>query len=398
MTGGRLTVCLVAPAMPPTIGGAETLAELLTLTLAGAGVAVRVLTAEAPRPGVAEAVRAAGGDVEVLGSTFGPVDGSVGWEWATFARAEAIHRVCSTGRVDIVHALSHDAIVSACIALAGPGAPACPLVATTSEMSTEDTRFGAARSAFVYGLPIDGLLQLSQYYSDVADRHGCRPRARRVAAAVDVDLFSSGSAERGRRLLGVDLDALLVMCPGRFSLRKGQLDLLAALDLLPAGLRGRVACVLAGSTSSASADHRRRVLDAAGRSGVRCAVTAVARADMPDALAASDLVVMPSHLEGLGFAAIEAMVAGTPVLLADVHGLREIPGAPGQVAFVPAGQPPALAAALADLLSDPDRRRRLAAAGRERALDAFAPRRLAEAAISLYRELLDRPAAHDVAG
>lgn len=46
--------------------------------------------------------------------------------------------------------------------------------------------------------------------------------------------------------------------------------------------------------------------------------------DVRPALWASDLYVMPSQYEGFGIAAVEAMGAGRPVLLADVGGLRDL--------------------------------------------------------------------------
>jgi len=48
------------------------------------------------------------------------------------------------------------------------------------------------------------------------------------------------------------------------------------------------------------------------------------RDDVPELLVAADLFAMPSHTEGLGVAAIEALAAGLPVLASNVGGLPEI--------------------------------------------------------------------------
>ena len=48
------------------------------------------------------------------------------------------------------------------------------------------------------------------------------------------------------------------------------------------------------------------------------------RSDIPNVLKAADVVVMSSHLEGFGLAAVEGMAAGKPVVASDVVGLRDI--------------------------------------------------------------------------
>lgn len=48
------------------------------------------------------------------------------------------------------------------------------------------------------------------------------------------------------------------------------------------------------------------------------------RADIPQMLKASDIVVLSSHWEGFGLAAVEGMAAGKPVIASDVDGLREV--------------------------------------------------------------------------
>jgi starch synthase len=56
--------------------------------------------------------------------------------------------------------------------------------------------------------------------------------------------------------------------------------------------------------------------------------------------------------------------------------------------LVPAGDEEALAAAMTDLASDPDRAARMGAAGRKRAVSEFSWRAIAEQTAALYRGLL----------
>ena len=49
-----------------------------------------------------------------------------------------------------------------------------------------------------------------------------------------------------------------------------------------------------------------------------------ARTDVPELIKAADIVVMSSHWEGFGLAAVEGMAASRPTIASDVDGLREV--------------------------------------------------------------------------
>lgn len=394
-----LQVLVVAPAMPPTIGGAETIAEVLTLGLAGrADTVVHLLTSEPPRPVVVDALSRSGGTLTLVPSELGPKDGFVGWEWATFARAEAIHRVCSEQRIDVVHAMSHDTCLAAAAALAGTELERTPaIVATYSEMSTEDSAFGRARSAHVYRQPVDAMVHLSEFYRAVAARHGCATRRQIVAAAVDPRFFSPADAAAARARFELGADRFVLLCPSRFSRRKGQLDLLDALERLPPAVVERLVVVLAGSVNSASSAFLGQVRDRAGSSPADVRIVEVSRDQMPDMLAASDLVVLPSHVEGLGFSAVEAMAAGRPVLLTRVPGFTEVANADGQVAYTVAQDPATLARDLTQLIDSASLRAELAAAGRRRAESGFGVEPFIDEVTKVYRAV-SAPAAEPETG
>jgi glycosyltransferase involved in cell wall biosynthesis len=82
------------------------------------------------------------------------------------------------------------------------------------------------------------------------------------------------------------------------------------------------------------------------------------RRDVPDILAALDVLVAPSREESFGLAALEGVVAGVKTIASDVGGLREVLGDTPSVAFVPPDDPVALAAAIRRELTtvhlDPD--------------------------------------------
>jgi glycosyltransferase involved in cell wall biosynthesis len=96
------------------------------------------------------------------------------------------------------------------------------------------------------------------------------------------------------------------------------------------------------------------------------------------------ICVTPSLYEGFGLPAAEAMATGAPVVVTDGGALPEVVGEAGVI--VPAGDAEALRTAIADLLDDPARRRRLGAAAAARAEACFSWERVAERYEEILRE------------
>jgi glycosyltransferase involved in cell wall biosynthesis len=86
-----------------------------------------------------------------------------------------------------------------------------------------------------------------------------------------------------------------------------------------------------------------------------------ARDDIPDLLAAADVVALPSEWEARALVAQEALRAGVPLVTTAVGGLPSLVGDAAMI--VPVGDAGALRTALERVLTDPDERRRMVAAG-----------------------------------
>jgi glycosyltransferase involved in cell wall biosynthesis len=96
------------------------------------------------------------------------------------------------------------------------------------------------------------------------------------------------------------------------------------------------------------------------------------------------IAVVPSHFEGFGFPASEAMACGLPVIATDAGALPEVVGTSGEAGrLVPLRRPDLLAAAIADLAAEPARAAEMGQAARRRVERVFtwreAGRRTAEA-------------------
>jgi glycosyltransferase involved in cell wall biosynthesis len=96
----------------------------------------------------------------------------------------------------------------------------------------------------------------------------------------------------------------------------------------------------------------------------------------------AELLVYPSLWEGFGFPPLEAMQLGVPVVANDIAALREL----GDLAFVDATNPAALAEAIERTLRDETLRKRLRTAGRAAAA-RFRWSDCASAHLAIYREV-----------
>jgi glycosyltransferase involved in cell wall biosynthesis len=86
-------------------------------------------------------------------------------------------------------------------------------------------------------------------------------------------------------------------------------------------------------------------------------------------------VLVPSRLEPFGNVAVEAQLAGKPVVASDVQGLPEIVQDGLTGLLVPPDDPAALAAAVGRLLDEPGLAERLAGSGAAAARQRFSPDR-----------------------
>jgi len=101
-----------------------------------------------------------------------------------------------------------------------------------------------------------------------------------------------------------------------------------------------------------------------------------------------DIYVLASYREGFPRSAMEAAAMRLPIVATDVRGCRQVvePGTTGLL--VPPRDPAGLADAIAALAVDTERRLRMGAAGREKALREFDQQRCIDLTLSVYRSLI----------
>lgn len=162
-------------------------------------------------------------------------------------------------------------------------------------------------------------------------------------------------------------DVPTILFIGRLGERKGVPELLAALaSPVMAGLRWRA--VLAGDGPVELYRQQAAALGLAHRVAVP---GWLGTPEIRELCARSDILALPSHAEGMAMAVLEGLAHGLAVVTTRVGAHEEAITHEATGLFVPPGDPAALAAALARLVSEPALRRRLAAAGRALYLSRF---------------------------
>jgi glycosyltransferase involved in cell wall biosynthesis len=218
-----------------------------------------------------------------------------------------------------------------------------------------------------------------------------KDRSETLPYGVDSTRFAPNAAVREavRRELGVDRGPLVVTA-GRLVRKKGFEYLVDAARLLaPEFPDLRVVIAGAGDLATELAAH------AAGLPAVAF-VGARSQDEVARLAAAADVIAVPSvhdqagNVDGLPNFALEAVASGTPVVATTAGGLPQLiaDGVTGRL--VPERDADALAAAIRDLVRQPDAARAMGTAGRVRVIRDFGWPRVAERLEAIYSDLAAR--------
>jgi glycosyltransferase involved in cell wall biosynthesis len=127
------------------------------------------------------------------------------------------------------------------------------------------------------------------------------------------------------------------------------------------------------------------------RGRVRFVPRFVDDSEIPAFFRRADIVALPYREIDQSGVLYTALAFGKPIVVSSVGGFAEI-AAEGAARAVPANAPVELAAAIQQLLDEPEECRRLAAAAREAAAGRYSWDSIAQQTLTLYRALLDADA------
>jgi glycosyltransferase involved in cell wall biosynthesis len=167
----------------------------------------------------------------------------------------------------------------------------------------------------------------------------------RLAAVIPADPAAVRAA------FGYTADEFLIVTPARYIPKKGHAVLLDAIETLRVAHEFAPKVLLCGV--GPLLEPIRADVAARGMSDQLTIAPVIPHERLLPLIAAADAVVLPSLYESFGIAAAEAMALGTPCVLSDVDGFRELTAGADCALMVPPGDAKALAAAIYRLDSEP---------------------------------------------
>jgi glycosyltransferase involved in cell wall biosynthesis len=315
--------------------------------------------------------------------------------------ARRLAKLIASERVDIVHAQSAGAAWSATAAI-----DRMPVFLVTSFPDRLPADFWPLTGFHASLARGDRVIAPSSYVSRaMIERYKIAPdRVSVIPRAIDTAKFSPAavSADRVvtlRRTWGLPPQTHVVLVPGRIAPWNGQLSMIDAAPLIAGKGGADIALVFAGEDGG-----QRRYAKSLDRQARMHGIDALCRivgpcSDLPAALAAADVVVVPALEPPLtGRMAALAQAMGRPVVTTEVGVLPETVLCPPRMRddvrtgwLVPPGSAGELARAVASALAlDVTSYKALSARARQFAVFAFSPPSVAEAIRGVYTSLLAR--------
>ncbi len=363
------------------LGGAERQMAMLIRSLVGLGVNCHLFVLESPGP-----VYASLRGIDLVIHDGGYRRKSVFFEKVIrlFRAQFNLFRVLAKIRPDVIHA--YLPLTNFMGALAGR-LSGVPLVITSRRaMGTHQDRYKGWRIFDILSFRLSHLVTVNSRAvgQDTLIRDlGDPSKVSVIYNGIDALPFESGGSKREavRRALGIVPKEKVVISIANLIPYKGLADLIEAAAAVSASMP-QVKFLLIGEDRGI----QKKLEEKSQRLGVSQQVVFLGqRLDVPDLLAAGDLLALSSHEEGFSNVILEAMAAGLPVVATDVGGNSEavLDGVTGWL--VPPKDANAMAEKIMDLLRDREKAADWGRRGQDRVKASFTIDRMVEAHMTLYR-------------
>lgn len=233
----------------------------------------------------------------------------------------------------------------------------------------------------LYARTFDHFIAVSRFVSQPFIKSGAGNKLSVVYQGVDADLYRRQNRYTARRALGLEDYRIAVAIVGKLDKLKGHRYLFDAVGALERE-RERIRVLVAGTGPDKDALHQY-----AAKYGLSALVHFLGQCqNIPEILAAADIVVIPSLTEAMPRVLYEGMAAGKTIIATSVGGIPEILQDGKNGFLIPPASAAALSAALRTLIHDPTLRISLGTAAHE-TIQRFSFESAVKATEDIYRKV-----------
>jgi glycosyltransferase involved in cell wall biosynthesis len=239
-------------------------------------------------------------------------------------------------------------------------------------------RHGARRTGRIIELTAGGIEE------HLNEGIGQRDQYTVIFSGIDIHPFDAAieNREATRAARGIAPEDVLIGGVGRLEPVKGFTYFVEAAKAI-AAKAPEARFLHAGAGSQAA-----KLREAAGPLGERFQFAGL-REDVPELMAAMDILVAPSVNEGMGRVLLEAGAAAVPAVASRVGGIPDIVDDDETGLLVPPRDAAAIAGAVLELIRAPERRRLMGATARAKVAPHYSLESMVERIEALYEELID---------
>ena len=232
--------------------------------------------------------------------------------------------------------------------------------------------------------------QQRDYLRELVSNKGC---VEIIPCGTDLNLFNSIERTKARKQLAIESDVFNIIYVGRFSRRQGVETLIKALAKPQLHSVANIRLTLVNNSSVSNPLHRKRIEKLVWDLGVDNIITFVEglnRKELATYYSAADICVIPSHYNPSGVRAIEAMASGTPVIAANVGGLKYVVEHEKTGLLFPSQNSFLLAKAISRMILQPEMRAQMSILAESRVSELFTWDEVANQLSELYTEQIEQ--------
>lgn len=321
----KMRILFILEYYPPHIGGAEIVFKNLCEGLARRGNDVTVITSKLRNTKAFEiinGIRIYRVKVPQRGARY----------WFTFLSIPKVFHLAK--KADLIHTTTYNGAFPAWLASKLRG-KRC-IITVHEVLGSQWKRLTNMRSFWaglhqilerlIISLPFDKYIAVSQYTADCLKRLGVNYRKLEVIYnGIDYSLFSpekaDGEAMRQKLNLG---NEFIYMYYGRPGISKGVEYLVQAVPLIAKTIPNSKLLLILADEPKGRYENIERMIKNLSIEDEIILLDPVPRNQLPNYIAASDCVVIPSLSEGFGFSAAEACAMEKPVVASNVASLPEV--------------------------------------------------------------------------